>query len=79
MESRALPLGSNRYNSNLSFQAAIKIDFDKLKPAYLAVEKPDLSQLTPEQIHKILMEEMKPSNTDGFPGYKPGTLDLSGQ
>lgn len=62
-----------------SLANAIKIDFDKLKPAYLAVEKPDLTKLTPEQLHKILMEEMMPSKTERFPGYKPGTLDLSAE
>ena len=55
-----------------------RIDFDKVKPAFMAVEKPDLSKLTPEQWKKIIEEDLKPMTTERFPGYKKGNINLSG-
>jgi hypothetical protein len=59
-------------------QAAISIDFDNLKPAFLAVDKPDFSKLTPEQLQQMIADELAPLKTERFPGYKPGTKDLRG-
>ena len=51
-----------------------RIDFAKVKPAYMAVEKPDLSKWTPEQWKKIIEEDLEPMTTERFPGYKRETL-----
>ncbi len=47
-----------------------RIDLAKIKPAFMAVEKPDLSKLTLEQWKKIIEEDLKPMTTERFPGYK---------
>jgi hypothetical protein len=54
-----------------------RIDFDKVKPAYLTVEKPDLSKMTPEILREFIEEELKPKTTERFPGYVRGTIDLN--
>ncbi len=56
-----------------------RIDFDKVKPAYLTVEKPDLSKMTPELLREFIEEELKPMTTERFPGYVRGTVDVSGK
>lgn len=53
-----------------------RIDFDNVKPAYMAVEKRDLSKLTPEQWKKIIEEDLKPLTTERFPGYKKGNVNV---
>lgn len=54
-----------------------RIDFAKVKPAYLTVEKPDLSKMTPELLREFIEEELKPMTTERFPGYVRGTVDVS--
>ena len=44
----------------------------------MAVEKPDLAALTPEKLQEMLADILKPAGSENFPGYKRGTLDLSG-
>ena len=54
-----------------------RIDFDKVKPAYMAVEKPDLTKLTLEEWKKMIEEDHKPMITERFPGYKKGHINLN--
>ena len=68
----------------IAFQAALvsrssRIDFAKVKPAFFAVEKPDLSKMTPEILREFIEEELKPMTTERFPGYVRGTVDVSGK
>lgn len=60
----------------VAYAHAAKINFDKVKPAHILVERPDWSKISASEFQKMIAEDLKPV-TERYPGYTKGFIDTS--